>query len=118
MIRHKTVDAYIAAAPKDIQAKLKELRAAIKKIAPKAEERISYSMPFYDYKGRLVYFANLKKHIGLYVPPPIIAEHKKELKNYGTTKSAVRFPSDEKLPLTLIRKLVKARMKFNDNKGK
>jgi len=112
------VDEYIANTPKAIQGKLKELRAVIRKTAPKAEERISYSMPYYGYKGRLVYFAAFKNHIGLYLPPPIIEEHQQELKDYGTSKSAVRFPFDKKLPVALIKKLVKARMKKNETAEK
>jgi len=79
-------------------------------------ERISYGMPFYDYKGRLAYFGLAKAHIGLYIPPPVIEEHKKELADYETAKSTVRFPLDKKLPVTLIKKLVQARMKKNEAK--
>jgi uncharacterized protein YdhG (YjbR/CyaY superfamily) len=68
-------------------------------------------MPYYHYRGRLVYFSAFKNHIGLYIPPPIIEEHKKELKKYGTSKSAVRFPMNGKLPVMLITKLIKARMR-------
>ena len=109
-----TVEAYIAAAPRDVRGKLRELRAVIRRTAPAASERISYGMPFYDYKGRLVYFAAAKAHIGLYIPPPIIQRHRRELAVFETTKSAVHLPIGEKLPLGLIRKLVKARMRFND----
>jgi uncharacterized protein YdhG (YjbR/CyaY superfamily) len=116
MPRPKSVDAYIAAAPKEVRNKLKELRAAIRKAAPAAEERISYGMPYYAYKGRLAYFAVFKKHIGLYVPSPVIEEHKSELENYETTSATVRLPLDKRLPISLIRKLVKARMKKNDAK--
>jgi len=56
MKKAKDVDEYIAKAPKEVRGKLKELRAIIKSAAPKAEERISYGMPYYRYKGRLVYF--------------------------------------------------------------
>ena len=105
--RSKDVDAYIAAAPKAVQSKLRELRAAIKDVAPNAEEKISYGMPYYGYKGRLVYFRLSKSHIGLYIPTPIIQEHKSELKGYGTAQATVRFPLDQKLPLALIKKLVK-----------
>ena len=52
----KNVDEYIAQAPDEAQEKLQELRAVIKAAAPEAEERISYGMPYYYYKGRLVYF--------------------------------------------------------------
>ncbi len=114
MKRAKDVDEYIANAPKDIQGKLRALRALIKEIAPTAQERISYGIPFYDYKGRLVYFASARGYIGLYIPPPIIQDHAKDLKKYTTTKSAIHMPNDTPLPTALIKKLVKARMKHNE----
>lgn len=114
ILKPKNVDAYIAAAPKEVQGKLKELRAVIRQAAPDADERISYGMPYYHFKGRLAYFAAFKKHIGLYVPTPVIEEHKSELKNYETAKATVRFPLDKRLPVVIIKKLVKARMKKNE----
>jgi uncharacterized protein YdhG (YjbR/CyaY superfamily) len=110
----KNVDEYIAGAPKEVQSKLIELRAAIREAAPTAVESISYNMPYYDYKGRLAWFGLAKTHIGLYIRPPIVEEHKSELKGYETTKSTVRFLLDKQIPITLIKKLVKARMKKND----
>jgi uncharacterized protein YdhG (YjbR/CyaY superfamily) len=115
MDKVKNVDEYITKAPQQVQAKLKELRALIRKIAPLSKERISYNMPFYDYQGRLVYFAYMKGYIGLYIPPPIIADHYRELKMYTTTKSAIHLPLT-KLPTALIKKLVKARMEHNKSK--
>ena len=114
----KNVDEYIAQAPKEVQEKLQELRAVIRTTAPGAEERISYGMPYYEYKGRLVYFQLWKKHIGFYVPTPVVEEHKSELQGYETTKGTVRLPLDEKLPLALIEKLVKARVRKNDEAEK
>ena len=110
----KDVDAYIAAAPKEVRGKLKELQTVIKKTAPTAVERISYGMPYYGYKGRLAYFSIWKAHIGLYLPTPVIAEHERELEAYETTMATVRFPLDKRLPVALIRKLVRARMKKNE----
>ena len=110
----KTVAAYIAAAPKEAQPKLKAMRAAIREVAPDADERISYSMPYYGYKGRLAYFQLAKGHIGLYVPPPVIQDHQKELEHYETARATVRFPLNEKLPVGLIKKLVRARKKRNE----
>ena len=114
----KNVDAYIASAPKEVKDKLKEIRTAIKKTAPTAVERISYGMPYYDYNGRLAYFAFAKAHIGLYIPTPVVEEHKSELKDYQTSKATVRFPLDKKLPVALIKKLVKARIKKNESRRK
>lgn len=112
----KDVNAYIASAPKEIQGKLKELQEVIRKTAPTALERISYGMPYYDYNGRLVYFAFTKSHIGLYIPPPIIEQFKSKLKRYHTAKATIRFPIDKPLPIALIKKLVKAKMKNNEMK--
>lgn len=119
MKNFKTVETYIAAAPSVHRGKLRQMRAAIRKAAPKALEKISYGMPYYGYQGRLAYFALSKAHIGLYIPPPILQNHRNELKGYSTSASAtVRFPLDRKLPLGLIGKLVKARMKYNEAKSK
>ncbi len=112
MKKPQTVDDYIRAAPRSMQKTLRELRALIRATAPEAIERISYGMPFYDYYGRLVYFSAAKKYIGLYIPPPVIHDHASALKNYVTTKSAVHLPTDQ-LPRSLIKTLIKARMRYN-----
>ncbi|SRR5260221_10290035 len=114
MKRVKDVDEYIASAPKETQEKLEELRAAIKEVAPNAEEKISYGMPYYHYKGRLVYFAAAKNHIGVYALFPDEVTLKNELKDYSTSKGTIRFPLSKKLPIPLIKKLVKVRMKKNE----
>jgi uncharacterized protein YdhG (YjbR/CyaY superfamily) len=113
-IRWKSVDAYIAAAPKGAQFKLRQFRSIIREVAPTAVESMSYQMPFYDYKGRLAWFGLAKAHIGLYLRPPVIEEHKKELGGFGTTKSAVHFSLDRKIPVSLVKRLVKARMRKNE----
>lgn len=71
-------------------------------------------MPYYGYKGRLAYFGLAKNHIGLYIPPPVVADHKDELKEYKTATATVQFPNDKPLPISLIKKLVKARVKINE----
>jgi uncharacterized protein YdhG (YjbR/CyaY superfamily) len=114
----KDVDEYIALSPEEVQDKLKQLREIIKSVTPKAQEHIRYGMPYYYYKGRLVYFGLSKKHIGLYIPTPIIEEHKSELKDYETTKATIRFPLDKRLPIMLIKKLVKARINKNNELDK
>jgi uncharacterized protein YdhG (YjbR/CyaY superfamily) len=111
--RNERVDAYIEAAPREARAKLLQLRRVIKATAAGVEEGISYRIPYYDYKGALVWFAAFKNHISIFIRPPVIEEHKHELKGYETTKSAVHFPMDKPLPVTLIRKLVKARIAKN-----
>jgi uncharacterized protein YdhG (YjbR/CyaY superfamily) len=106
------VDAYIAAAPKEVRTKLKQMRAAITKAAPKATEYISYGIPVYKYDRPFIGFAAMKNHIGLYpMSGSFIAAHQKELAGYSTSKGAIRLPIDKPLPLGLVKKVVKLRVK-------
>ena len=115
----KNVDEYIANAPKEVQPRLQALRRAIKAAAPRAEEGISYGMPYYRYKGRLVYFQLWKEHIGLYaLGAPVLAAHKSELAGAIYGKGTVRLPLDKKLPVALIKELVKAQVKMKDEGAK
>jgi uncharacterized protein YdhG (YjbR/CyaY superfamily) len=107
------VDAYIAAAPAAVQAQLRELRAAIREEAPKATEKMSYGIPFYEYgakpgtfASRLIYFAARKNHIALYP-----AGGAKGLEEYVTERSTLRFPAGKPLPMAKIRSLIRARVK-------
>jgi uncharacterized protein YdhG (YjbR/CyaY superfamily) len=111
------VDEYIAAFPKDVQQLLKQMRAAIKAAAPKAEELISYGMPAYKYHGQLVFFAAFKNHIGFYATPAGHKAFEKELAKYKQGKGSVQFPVEEPLPLSLITKIVKFRVKENEEKA-
>ena len=108
------VDAYIAAAPVSAQPILRQLRDVIRTAAPKAEERISYGMPSYDYHGRLVYFAAFENHVGLYAVGQAQDSYTKELSGYMSGKSTARFPIGQPLPVALIRRVVKARVKENE----
>lgn len=99
--------------PKEAQPKLKELRALIKKLAPRAEETISYRMPVFKLNGKdLAGFAGYKKHVGFYpMGGTFLENYKEELKEYKTSKGAVQFPLSDPLPIKLITKIVKNKMK-------
>lgn len=114
----QSVDEYIASFPKETQLLLQQLRAVIQKAAPKAEECISYQMPAYKLHGALVYFAAYQKHIGFYPTSSGIANFQKEISMYKNSKGAVQFPLDQKLPIALITKIVKYRVKENIEKFK
>ena len=111
-----TVDEYIAAFPKEVQKILIQLRKKIKTAAPTAEEVISYQMPGYKQNGMLVFFAAYEKHIGFYPTASGIEKFKPEIKKYNWSKGAVQFPIDRKLPLGLVSKIVKYKVKENENK--
>jgi uncharacterized protein YdhG (YjbR/CyaY superfamily) len=110
----QNIDEYITGFPQDVQAILEKIRRTIKKAAPKAEETISYQMPTFMLKGHyLVYFAAYKQHIGFYPAPIENAELKEAMSDYQSGKGTLKFPLDKPIPIGLISKIVKFRVKEN-----
>jgi uncharacterized protein YdhG (YjbR/CyaY superfamily) len=116
--QYKTIDEYIAASPKDVQATLQKLRRVIHEAAPDAQEVISYNMPAFKQNGILVYFAAFKNHIGFYPTSSGVAAFRKDLSAYDTAKGTVRFPLDKPIPFELVSRIVKFRAQENLNKKK
>lgn len=110
------VDAYIAGFEGLVQERLIELRAIIQAAAPEAEEVISYKMPAYKQNGMLVYFAGYKQHIGFYPTASPIVHFAEEISKYKTSKGAVQFPIDKKLPKALITRMVTFKLEENQRK--
>lgn len=115
MITNKpeTIDAYIAEFPEEVQVLLQQVRAAIHKAAPKAEEAIKYAMPTFVLNGNLVHFAAYKNHIGFYPAPSGIEGFKEEIAQYKHAKGSVQFPIDKPMPIKLIAKITKYRAEQN-----
>jgi uncharacterized protein YdhG (YjbR/CyaY superfamily) len=113
-----TMAEYIHACPRPVREKLVEIRELVRKLAPGAEERISYRMPAFFLNGPLVYFAAYEKHIGFYPTASGIRAFQKEVSGYKNSKGAVQFPLEEPLPTALIRKIVRFRVAENRRKLK
>jgi uncharacterized protein YdhG (YjbR/CyaY superfamily) len=119
-----TTTKYIAACPKAAQGQLRKIRAAIRAAAPGAKERTDYfnwpgySYAGYDYDGMFAWFSYKAPYVRLHVRPPVIANHKKELKAYTVTKAVVMFLEDQPIPLALVKKLVKASIQEMKDKKK
>jgi uncharacterized protein YdhG (YjbR/CyaY superfamily) len=116
-IKYTTIDEYISSFPKNIQKMLGDVRSVIRKVAPDSVEAISYGIPTFKLNGNLVHFAAFKNHIGFYPAPNGIEEFEKELSVYKQGKGSVQFPVDKPLPLDLISKIVKYRVKKNSEKN-
>ena len=112
----QTIDEYIKSFPKDVQKILEQVRQAIKKSAPEAQETINYQIPTFRLNGNLVHFAAFKNHIGFYPAPSGLKAFKKELSDYKSSKGSVQFRLDKPMPLSLIKKIVKYRVKENSIK--
>jgi uncharacterized protein YdhG (YjbR/CyaY superfamily) len=111
----KDIDEYIGRFPPDIQEILQQIRVTIKKVVPEAEEAISYGIPTFNLNGTyLIYFAAYKKHIGFYPVPKELEELGEEFASYKTSgKGTIQFPLNKPMPMDLIIKLVKFKVKEN-----
>ena len=114
----KDVDEYLAGVPEPARSALNKLRAAIRSaVPPEATETISYRIPAFKYKGRvLVWFAAFSNHCSLFPTASVIEAFKNELKGFSTSKGTIHFPTDKPLPTALVKKLVKARVAQNEGK--
>lgn len=112
------VDEYISWFPKDTQKLLLDIRNIIKKIAPQAEETISYNIPAFKLNGILIYFAGFQKHVSIYPAPREVEQFKEELKNYKGGKGTIQFSLNSDLPLDLIKRIIEFRISENNKKLK
>ena len=102
---------YLDALPAASRKMLMQIRGAVRAVAPEAVEHFSYGIPGYRLDDRpLVWYAAFRQHVSLFpMTARIRAAHAGALEGYEMSKGTVRFPLDEKLPVTLVRKLVKSR---------
>ena len=119
MKKAETIDEYISDFPDDVQKIMEEIRSVIKKVAPTAQESISYAIPTFKLNGvYLVYFAGFKNHIGFYPAPVSMEAFKEEFSIYKTGKGSVQFPLNKPMPFDLITKIVKFRLEEALRKAK
>src|SRR5687767_494346 len=106
-----TIDEYILAVPKEAQEKLREIRAVLKKVAPKATECLKWGNPVLEENRILFAYAAFKAHMNFMPGPSAVDAFKKELADYKTGKGTIQFPYDKKLPKMLIKKIAAYRAK-------
>ncbi len=116
--KHKTIDAYIKACPKETHKSLQTLREVIHTTVPQAEESMRYGLATFRLNGNLVHFGGYATHIGFYPGASAILAFTKELAKFDTAKGTVRFPLQIPLPFPLIKKIVKFRVTENLEKSK
>ncbi|HUS01171.1 MAG TPA: DUF1801 domain-containing protein [Chitinophagaceae bacterium] len=115
MKTYATVQQYLDEVPDDKRTALEKLRKTIRSVVPKAEEYISYGMPTFKYNGPLVSYAAFKEHCSLFPwGGSLIKKYAEELKLFKTSKGTIQFTIDKPLPVSLVKKIVKERMKENE----
>jgi uncharacterized protein YdhG (YjbR/CyaY superfamily) len=107
----KNIDDYVDRFPKHVQRLLAQMRRTIRAAAPQAKETISYRMPAFTLDRILVWFAAHTGHIGFYPGAGAIAAFQKQLAAFKRAKGSVQFPFDKRLPVALVRRIVKFRVR-------
>ena len=119
MKKFEDVDEYIAKAAKEAQPMLLKLREFIKETLPVCDEKIWYNVPFYFINGQVVGFAVLKNHVNVGIGPDVMTEterEKFETAGYHTGKGSFHIQFDQKIPAEHLKRLLKAKVKLNQQK--
>lgn len=117
-----SVDHYIECQDSDKQVRLQAIRKIVKQLLPDALEVISYYMPAFKWKGKiLLYFGAFKEHISLFPHASCIEAFQDKSTDYVMSKGTIQFPMNKDLPIQLIQEMVQYRilemeLKFQKNK--
>ncbi len=110
-VKPKTVYEYIAHLPKNAQKNTRELRRILKKVAPRASEAIKWGAPVFE-DGRILFaYAAYRNHLNFMPTPSVLRTCTKELEGYVVGKGSIQFPHDKPLPVSLIRKIARVRVR-------
>ncbi len=117
--KREDVDTYIADSSENARSKLEQLRKIIKSTIPRAEEKIWYGVPFYNYHGELAGFAAYKNHVSFGFGAGVLQSKDREIleKNgYKIGKGTMQIKYDQEMPIAEIKKILKAKAKMNELK--
>jgi len=112
-----SIDDYIAGFPAKVREPLEQVRATVSAAAPGAQEAIKYGIPTFVLNGNLIHFAAWKKHIGFYSVPTSDDELTAAMAPYAGPKGSLMFLLNESMPLELISRIVKTRIRENAAKA-
>lgn len=112
MNKPESVDAYFAGLEPAHRAPLQKLRETIAAAAPRAEEGITYGMPGFLVEGRgLVGYMAFSGHYSFFPMSPLAVDvHREELGDLVTGKGTISFGYGRRLPVSLVKKVVKTRL--------
>ena len=111
------IDEYLAVLPQDVKNELQRIRDIILSTIPNVKERIAYKICVFSIKKDLVGFAAYKDYCSFYtMSPTLVRNMKKDLNGYRVSGATIHFTPQEPLPESLIKKLLKERLKEIKNK--
>ena len=120
MSRMSPVDAHIRKFSGVQRESLEKLAAIIREVLPDAEECISYGMPCFKVDGKAVaHIEGFKAHNSYFPGSGTVTALFGDLPaGYTTTKGGIKFPLDTCPTKTLVKKLVKARLREIAERGR
>jgi uncharacterized protein YdhG (YjbR/CyaY superfamily) len=110
---YQTIDEYHAAFTGDVLVRMQTIRQIVHRVAPHAEEVISYQIPAFKIgKHFLIYYSAFAKHISLASPwgDAFLEHFAADLKGYTISKSVIQLPNTKDLPTDLIERIVRFRL--------
>jgi uncharacterized protein YdhG (YjbR/CyaY superfamily) len=110
MRRIATINGYIAAAPREARDQLRALRKAIQEAAPEAEEGLDLDLPSFFWEGTLCWFGVATKWVSFFPTAEAVKHFKRELEGFNYKNGTIRFKFGEKIPVALVKKMVKWRL--------
>jgi uncharacterized protein YdhG (YjbR/CyaY superfamily) len=108
---YKSIDEYHSAFSGEALDRMQAIREMIHKIAPGAEEVISYQIPAFKLDGGkhyLIYYCAFAKHLTLSNPwsEAFLQTFETDLKGFKFSKAAIQFPHHKPLPLDFIQRIL------------
>ena len=89
---------------------MRRLYAILKKVAPKAQEKIKWGTPFFVEPRFLFAFSAHKAHLNFVPTAAGLEPFRKELEGHRTTKGALQIPYNKSLPEDLVRRIAECRL--------
>jgi uncharacterized protein YdhG (YjbR/CyaY superfamily) len=110
---------YLAEQPREARAALLKLIETVRALVPDAEEGISYGMPVLYLRGSAIAGFAVRKGFCSYYPMSgsVVAACKADLAGFVTSKGAIQFTLEKQIPASVVKKLVKTRLKELDGEG-
>ena len=112
MDKPKSVASYLRGLDREQRAALEKLRTTIASAAPEADEGIAWGMPGFKLHGKaFVGYAAFNDHYSFFpMSSSAIEQHRDAFGEHVTGKGTIAFGYDERLPVTLVKKVVRTRL--------
>lgn len=106
------VDAYLANLPEERRAAMQQIREAVRRGAPEAEEAISYRMPAFRLDGRFfVSYDAFARHYSVFPASAAVIEGLgDEIAPHVVGKGTLRFDAATPIPVDLIERIARIRV--------